>query len=280
VVNFVLIVFVLLAWPIRPVESVPSYEAPIPSHPTLRLAATALALGLAGCAIVWQATARQALRAEKEASARLLAKFLGDMEFVAGLHFKQEPRSISCRDDDFIVRAEPGERKRLVLFTDLQCSACILFTNELLKKHVSKFDGHLDVALKHFPLCKDCNEHVDKEVHPHSCEAAYLAEAVRMQGGVKALLQTMDFISLERPEPFTTEDIATVASLAKPPLDAEQLERDRHSEAARTRVEEDVQLGASLDVPGTPTAFLDGRIIDPIAGRVDGFWEALAQFQE
>jgi protein-disulfide isomerase len=63
---------------------------------------------------------------------------------------------------------------RIVQYSDLLCVDCqVLYAQ--LKQLESEFPGQLNIAYQFFPLEAKCNDVVDKDKHPGSCDLAYMA---------------------------------------------------------------------------------------------------------
>ena len=111
------------------------------------------------------------------------------------------------------------------------------------------------MVFKHDPLGKECNVGVRFDLHPLSCGAAYAAEAARRQGKFWEYYDAL-FASTEELEDDVLEKLARDMG-----LNPNQFEADRVDGATKAKVEADVALGKKLDLVGTPTAFLNNRMI-------------------
>ncbi|NOX59120.1 MAG: thioredoxin domain-containing protein [Planctomycetes bacterium] len=174
-----------------------------------------------------------------------------------------KPVKIAVRPDDPQSATAEGPSTKLVIFSDFQCPGCRKFSKELEEKIKPTFDGHLRIVWKHFPLCTDCNVVAKRNIHPYACKLAYAAEAARMQGGNDAfwklhdlLFKNQRFIVRLKPEPF--EDMLR-GFAEKLELDVERFDRDRTSPEVEARVKEDIALGKSIGVRGTPAAYFGGK---------------------
>ena len=148
---------------------------------------------------------------------------------------------------------DENARLQLVLFSDFQCPACRRFAQMV----ASAKKGHpeLAVVFKHYPLGKECNAGVRFDLHPLSCGAAYAAEAARRQEKFWEYYEAL-FASTEE-----LEDDVLLKLARDIGLDPNQFEADRMDGATKAKVEADVALGKKLDLVGTPTAFLNNRMI-------------------
>jgi len=67
-----------------------------------------------------------------------------------------------------------GAPVRIVEYGDLLCSDC-RFLAEQLHRLEEAFPGKINVVFQPFPLEGECNDVVEKDLHPGACEIAYLA---------------------------------------------------------------------------------------------------------
>ena len=63
---------------------------------------------------------------------------------------------------------------RIVEYGDLLCSDC-LFLHEQLKRLKREFEGQINIAFQFFPLEAQCNDVVQKDLHPGACDMSYAA---------------------------------------------------------------------------------------------------------
>lgn len=199
---------------------------------------------------------------------RLVNELREDQTFLVQAHFAQPVHESPAR---------PGEtfdeqRSRLMVFMDYECPNCGCGAAEVVENARKAFGERLDVVIRHYPLCEDCNGAVKGQLHPRACEVAWAAEAARLQGGAAAF-ELMHGALLSYPGELTPAALRGLAQRIG--LDGERFEGEMNGEAVRRAVAADVELARRLGVTGTPTFFLDGRRIDR---RFEGpaLWEALA----
>lgn len=192
-----------------------------------------------------------------------------DKAFLLSHHQAQSVHGFSARPGETL----PPGSARLVVFVDYQCPNCGDGTQAVISNAQRAFGARLEVVIRHYPLCQECNPGVKSALHPRACAAAWAAEAARLQGGAAAFArmhgQLMGFSGQ-----LTAEALRGLAVQAG--LDVEQFERDLKGEEVRRAVAADVELAGRWGVTGTPAFFLDGRRIDR---RFEGpaMWEALAE---
>jgi len=192
-----------------------------------------------------------------------------DPAFLLREHLAQPRHEIARRPGE----APAGDRPELVVFTDFECPSCTWNARAVRDEAIEAFGGELVVRIRHYPLCRDCNEHVTSEFHPNSCNAAYAAEAARLQGGDEAYWQMHDLLFRHSNE-LGNGLYADLA--ARIGLDADVFAADMAGEAVREIVRHDVAAGYALGIIGTPALYLNGREIPPLC-QTSSFWEAAAE---
>jgi protein-disulfide isomerase len=134
-------------------------------------------------------------------------------------------------------------------FSDFQCPFCASARLNL-KQFVDKHPQDVTLVYKHFPLTS---------IHANALPAAQAAWAAQQQGKFWPFHDAL-FDSQKQIGP------ALYAELAKKlGLDVAKFEKDRQSPAAAAAVAQDVQLGQSLGINGTPFFIFNGQ---PFSGAV------------
>ena len=199
----------------------------------------------------------------------LVTSLKADPEFVLREHYAQPMRAIPPRIGEWRASDAP----RLTVFTDFECPACFC-NSQVVRTQISKaFGGRLSIDVRHFPLCRDCNDGVKRDAHPNACDAAHAAEAARLQGGHEAFERMYEllFKNRNRLRPDIYGELAERIG-----LDADRLSRDMRGDQVAQIIQSDIELARRLGVRGTPTMFLNGRRVTELCeGEV--FWKAVAE---
>ena len=192
------------------------------------------------------------LRASGRGSLQTLAAFQAALKQNIPFDPEQDPTS-----------GPPDATVQLVVFSDFQCPACKSFSGRMADM-IKGFGGKVQVAFKHFPLERECNSGMGRDMHPQACEAAYAAEAARKQGRFWEFHDALFASDLSR------GDEVLVSIAREIGLDLERFDRDRKAEETIAKVRSDTDLANSLGVNATPSTFWNGR-------QVRGLTPQLAQ---
>jgi len=143
---------------------------------------------------------------------------------------------------------------RLVVFESLQCPHCQRFA-PVLSRLEHEFGDRLLVVFKHYPLSTRCNDRLHVDIQPEACELAWAAEAARRQSRFWEFHDAL-LAAGARADSASIEHVARGAGLA-----IARFEAERRSPEVRERVAADIELGNQLKLPGTPAAYLNGRLV-------------------
>ena len=257
----------LLMWPRAPkAASVPDGAASpaaappvagVGMRPGLARAASA-GLGAAlGVLAVHQNFFLRLHRAEEAQARATLANWSAAFAVEGG-----DPRALETlrlRPDD-AVRGDPNGQNILVVFSDFECPMCGAFTFFWKKEIEPHARGKVRMVFRYFPMNTACNPAISTTLHERSCEAAAVAEAARLQGGPEAFWKMHDELFLNQLR--GKRRLSPIELAERIGLNAGRLERDMNSPRVRDRIREDVALGKSVGVRGTPFVFLNGRRVD------------------
>lgn len=167
----------------------------------------------------------------------------------------QKPSSSSS---SFLIGANPphtrGSEKAPVTleeFGDFECPPCGAL-HPLMKKIEADY-GHekVRIVFRQFPL---------PQIHKHAIVAAYAAEAAGFQGRFWEMYDKlyMDQATWSKAPDARTFFVDYARDIG---LDVGRFVRDTTSPDAEARVRFDYERGRSLGVTGTPTVFINGRML-------------------
>lgn len=136
-------------------------------------------------------------------------------------------------------------------FGDFQCPPCGLFYPQLKKLEADYGEDKLRVVFRQFPL---------PQIHKHAVVAAYAAEAAGFQGHFwemydKLYTDQATWSKAPDPRPFFLDYARDIG------LDLGRFVQDMNGPEVESRLMLDRQRGMSLGVVGTPTIFINGRML-------------------
>jgi len=132
-----------------------------------------------------------------------------------------------------------GEGTEAIVYADFGCPYCAVAWARIRELP-------LQLCFRHFPMASK---------HPRAPALHAAAEAAGLQG---AFWEMCDSLYAERgriDDPHLWERAERFG------LELERFNADRRSDAVRERVERDFVSGIRAGVPGTPTAFVNGRLV-------------------
>lgn len=139
----------------------------------------------------------------------------------------------------------------LTEFADFQCPSCAA-TVPVLNQLEKEFGDKYRLVFKNFPLT---------QIHKNAMPAAHAGEAANAQGKFWELYQILyarqdQWSKLGDPIPKFVEYGKEIG------LDTAKFESDIKKERFADKIKTDMALGEKLGVPGTPTFFLNGVLVE------------------
>lgn len=268
--NLALAAYIYLCRPVRSSGDVA--DSPAEPRPV------ALGLALAACmtAVAWFGWENFQYRQQNRALSTALARTdtratatSSDAPIAATPASAEAPASPA----GWVLNSSMPDAATVVVFTDLSSLPCRDFGRRLLEDIAPQFGGRLRVAFRHFPQGAPCNPAAAND-RPQACEAAYLAEAGRQQGGAVAFLRVMQAIEPDRSTPWSDEDAIRLSLDLG--LNPQKFVEDWQGSAVRRRVAEDVGLARGLGVAEVPTVYVNGQKLDPRLRDQAEYWQQLA----
>jgi protein-disulfide isomerase len=151
------------------------------------------------------------------------------------------------------VRGPKDAPVTIVMFSDFQCPFCsqsVPIVDDVLKA----YPNDVNFVMKQFPL---------RQIHPNADPAARAAIAAGKQGKFWEMHDEL-YKNNKNLSPETIKGLAE-----KIGLNVKKFEADQNSDEVKKQVDEELALGAKVDVRGTPSFFVDGKIAQN--RTLDGF---------
>ncbi len=145
---------------------------------------------------------------------------------------------------DSPIRGAVDAPVTLVVFDDFQCPYCAR-TAPVLKQVLDNNPKTVRLVLKNFPL----------QMHPFARKAALAALAAGRQG---KYWQMHDLL-FENSRQLSDKKIEALARQLK--LDMDRWRKDMNDPALQARIDADLRQGQKLGVRGTPTLYVNGRLV-------------------
>jgi protein-disulfide isomerase len=144
-------------------------------------------------------------------------------------------------------------------YGDYQCPPCGQLYPQL-KQIEKEYGNQLQIVFHHFPLMK---------IHKNALNAAHAAEAARNQNKFWEMHDLLyrnqsEWVDLPDPRPVF------VSYASRLGLNVETFNRDLGSNLIDQRIMADIQRGSAQGVTGTPTVFLDSRLVNYEATNLEG----------
>ncbi len=145
----------------------------------------------------------------------------------------------------------------IVEFSDYQCPFCAR-AEPIIMQALEAYPTQARFVYKHFPL---------ESIHPHAMGASQAAIAAGKQGKFWEMHEKL-FANQRALQPEKLDSYATELG-----LDVEKFKADMGSDETKKAVRDDMRLARSAGVRGTPTIFVNGRLLRNRS--IDGFKELI-----
>lgn len=155
-------------------------------------------------------------------------------------------------DANWSVWGNPNAKVTIIEFSDFQCPFCRVAAFNI-KPYLQEFKDDVRFYFVNYPLDSNCNDGIDKPMHPYACFAAKATVCASKEG---KFWQFHD--ELFRNQQKLDEDVILELS-EKMGWDRQEFKACVDSPETDARVRSDVASGRKIYVSGTPTIFLDKR---------------------
>lgn len=159
---------------------------------------------------------------------------------------------LTVREDSRRLNDVPDAKVTFVEFLDFECEACgaAFPAIEELRR---TYGNRVNFVIRYFPI----------QSHFNALRAARAVEAAAQQGQLEAMYTKMYQAQTEWAEQQVPKDDVFRAYAQELGLDMTAWDAAYNAPATTDRIQSDVQDGLSMGVQGTPTFFLNGKLIEP-----------------
>jgi len=182
--------------------------------------------------------------------ALLFIAFFGFLIFLAKQNSSQKETTLS---NSGWVKGAENAKVTLVEFVDFQCPACKTYYPMVQGLLSTYKDKSFRLMLKHFPLTSS---------HKNALSSAMAAEAAGAQG---KFFEMHDILYDRQDEwallPVTSAQEKFILYAAELKLDREKFVKDLENKELEEKIRANQDEGINNGVSGTPTFFLNGKII-------------------
>lgn len=185
-----------------------------------------------------------------------------------GQHYKMRPGSQLTRDTEARATGNPYSLIWLVEYVDYQCASCREATS-FLKAYLKENPGAIYLQVRLFPLTG----------HPHGFRSAKYAECAAKQG---RFLPFHELVFARQPEWSPLPDINAIFHqyAAEVGIDTAKLDICLEDPAVDTFINDEKAAAKKLGIDGTPTFFLNGKLLVGRRQLEEGLAEALSAKKE
>lgn len=163
---------------------------------------------------------------------------------------ENDPKPQVLREESHVLEDGGPDAVTVVEFLDFECEACGAFY-PVVEELRQKYDGQITYAVRYFPL----------PGHVNSMNAALAAEAAAQQGEFEAMYRRLFETQGEWGEGAGADPAPFRALAEEIGLDLAAYDKAVQDPATSERVRRDKSEGTFLGVKGTPTFFVDGKMV-------------------
>lgn len=179
-----------------------------------------------------------------------------------------KPDSPLVREDSHVLGEEGTSGVTFVEFLDFECEAC-LAVFPVVEQLREDYAGQVTFVARYFPLPS----------HFNSERAARTVESAARQGKFEDMYKKMYETQESWGESDEPRDELFRSFAEELGLDMAQFDADYASAEVAARVQKDIEDGESLEVRGTPTIYVDGKLVqlESVQDLEDAIEAALAK---
>lgn len=186
----------------------------------------------------------------KKAAKKIIKPPIQDIPKMVEQHFAQKPAPIAIGSRPFWGNVKAPIT--IVEFSDFQCPFCQMAA-ETLKPQLAEYGDDILFYFANYPLDMSCNPYVTHAMHENACNAAKAVLCADKEGQ----FWPYHDILFQNQKALSSGELVSYGEQLK--LDKENFMKCLFSEESTNLVKQDIELGKSLGITGTPSLFLNGR---------------------
>ncbi|MGH7960778.1 MAG: thioredoxin domain-containing protein, partial [Candidatus Binatia bacterium] len=140
-------------------------------------------------------------------------------------------------------------------FVDFRCPQCAR-AGVVLSQLLAQYPDDVRIIFRHYPLDRDCNSDLPRQVHPGACAAALAAECAGEQG---KFWEYANLLFTDQKE-YTRQDLTTYAGAVS--LDMSRFNTCLADGRMQNIISQDVEEAQRINVKATPTLVINGHLIE------------------
>ncbi len=175
-----------------------------------------------------------------------------DHKAFLDFHYVQTPVSIDTTNRP--VFGNPNAPVKIVEFSDFECPFCKRAALNL-KTRLKERKNEVQFIFFNYPLDQSCNPSMKHSMHQHACDAAKAALCANEQ---QKFWPYHDQLFINQPK-FSPQQFKSYAK--ETGLDLQKFESCLASDSVKAKILADLESGNGLNVQGTPTIYVNGRLM-------------------
>jgi protein-disulfide isomerase len=152
-------------------------------------------------------------------------------------------------------KGNPSAPVKVIVFSDFECPYCKRAAFVLGNALESMLD-RVQLVFKHFPLDSLCNPQLDRPMHPNACTLAHLSYCANKKN---QFWKFHDQVFFQLSEADIQGNLDTLVGKLAGVFTKAEVDACLAATDAKASTREDVQLGAKLELRGTPAIFINGK---------------------
>lgn len=171
-------------------------------------------------------------------------------EFFLKIYFEQQPVSLNPLPD--FVWGNPKAQVKIIEFSDFECPYCQMAALNL-KPALAEYKDEIAFYFVNYPLDNSCNIYIQRVMHQNACSASKAAYCASKEGKFWEY-HDLVFENQKKLAPYYLVNYAEQLGMKRDPFI-----ECMNSNEALSRIQQDIEIGKSVGVTGTPTIFINGR---------------------